>query len=89
MPLERGIGHPLQPNGVVLFAMNDGSHLVPCAITAAALKELAGPEVIDLCGAFELYRTKIEEAASNKYDNGFADPDGGITLLPSDFGSGT
>ena len=67
MPLEHGIGGPLQPDGHVLFAMNDGSHLVPCTITAAA------------------HRHEIERAASDKYDCGQIDPDGGITLLPQDF----
>jgi hypothetical protein len=87
MPLERGIGEPVQPNGLVLFAMNDGSQLVPCAITAAALKRLAGQGIIDLCLAFAEYRSAIEEAASDKYDSGSIDPDGGVTLLPADFAS--
>ena len=85
MPLERGIGEPFRPGGHVLFAMNDGSHLVPCVITAAALTKLAGPGLSDLCGAFRLHRQRIEKAASDKYDGGCAEPDGGITLLPHDF----
>ncbi len=85
MPLERGIGEPLQPDGVVLFAMNDGSRLVPCAITAAALRQLAGPDIISLCRAFAEHRHAIEQVASDKYDSGRTDPDGGITLLPNDF----
>ena len=85
MSLERGIGEPLQPDGHVLFAMNDGSHLVPCAINAAAMAKLAGPGLIDLRSAFALHRHRIEKAASDKYDGGRTEADGGITLLPHDF----
>jgi hypothetical protein len=49
------------------------------------MAKLAGPGLIDLRGAFDLHRDRIEQAASDKYDGGGTEPDGGITLLPHDF----
>ncbi len=86
MPLERGIGDPIEEiRGGVIFPMTDGRRLVPCTVLSDALAEIAGGTIEVPRYTFVIYRHKIEMAASAKYDRGETDGDGGVTLAAGDF----
>jgi hypothetical protein len=81
MPLERGIGEPVETIGRgVLFAMQDGARVVPCTATAGLLKVLLGADPALPVRAYREMREEIEAIASAKYDARALDHDGGITL---------
>jgi Protein of unknown function (DUF1488) len=86
MPLERGIGSATEePNGDVLFPMNDGSRRITCRVTAEALYLLtAAGRYRRLTRAFDSVRLHIEIIASAKYDDGFVEEDGSITVRQAD-----
>ena len=88
MSLERGIGTTTeQPGGDVLFPMDDGWHRIPCRVTAEALHRLAGARFSTAKRAFDSVRLQVESIASGKYDSGFVEEDGTVTIRPADLRS--
>jgi Protein of unknown function (DUF1488) len=75
MPLRQGRGVHPTPEGLV-FMMRDTKtgEVVPCTISAAALRRLAGRSGVPLEDAFDENRVTIEAIASRKYDAGQARP---------------
>jgi len=64
--------------------MSDGSKVVPCTVSGAALWQATKGAFQDPLSAFASVRQMIEAAASAKYDAGKVDADGGVTLGPRD-----
>ena len=75
MPLRQGRGVHQTDDGLV-FIMRDTQtgEVVPCKISAAALRRLAGRSGVPLEDAFDENRVKIEEIASRMYDGGRTKP---------------
>jgi hypothetical protein len=85
MSLARGIGTATeQPGGDVLFPMKDGLLRIRCRVTADALYRLTGGRFRTLKRAFESVRLRIENIASTKYESGFVEEDGTVTIRPVD-----
>ncbi len=87
MPLDRNHIDPIEErSGGVIFAMIRPTGIViPCSLTPDALLVIANGDWDSPCGAFIAHRDRIEAVASEKYDRGQIDPDGGITLRAPDF----
>lgn len=85
MSLERAIGDPVeQPGGDVSFRMHNGTDFVACRVTADALWQLSGGRYRTSLQAFEALRSHIELVASEKYDAGHLNEDGGVTIKATD-----
>lgn len=77
----------------IYFYMNDGDQRVRCGVTRLAL-EILEPELPPTkqgrIQAFNHHRTRIEQAASAKFEHGVLEPDGRSVLVrATDFGLGT
>jgi hypothetical protein len=57
-------------------------------VTAEALYRLTGGRIRRSRRAFEFVRLHVESIASRKYDGGFVEADGSITITPADLGLG-
>jgi Protein of unknown function (DUF1488) len=85
VPLDRAIGEPVEhPDGSVQFRMFGSAGFVPCRVTADALRQLSGERYRTPLQAFEAMRGHLELIASEKYDSGHIDDDGGITIKQTD-----
>jgi hypothetical protein len=80
MPLDRVTSEPVEGPSGVRFAMRHGSGLIPCRVTAEALWHLTGGRYRLPLEAFAALRPEIEFLASEKYDVGLLDADGGVTI---------
>ena len=75
MPLRQGRGvHPTQDGLVFMMRDTKTGDVVPCTISAAALRRLAEKSGVPLEGAFDENRVKIEAIASSMYDEGRTRP---------------
>jgi hypothetical protein len=83
-------GHHEIKTDNVYFWMVDGTRRVRCAVTLEALK-LFDPKLDRRGGGgalvrcFEAHRKPIERAASVKFDNRYAEPDGTVIVKKQDF----
>jgi hypothetical protein len=77
-------GHHHFETGDIYFYMNNGDQRVRCGVTRLAL-ELLEPELPPTregrTQAFKQRRTRIERAASVKFDRGELEPDGRTVLV--------
>jgi len=86
MPLTPTVdpGHHHFETGDIYFYMNNGDQRVRCGVTRLAL-ELLEPELPPSregrTQSFKQRRTRIERAASVKFDRGELEPDGRTVLV--------
>jgi uncharacterized protein DUF1488 len=70
----------------IRFPMFDGAKQVNCTVTSEALQDMAAPDdrhLEPVEALFEFYRSRVEEIASQKYDDDFL-IDGEVLVVNSD-----
>ncbi len=87
MPLDRNHIDPIEEDdgGIVFGMIRPPGVVIPCSLPPDALSAVANGDRDRPQRAFIAHRDQIEAVASEKYDRGQIDADGGITLRVTDF----